>query len=326
MTIHAEVVTMLATLNAAFPDVTSYEPSKLRALLRNRRAPLERLPDMRSVEDLAIDGPGGDLSIRVYRPHTSSDAIPLVVFAHGGGFVFCDLDSHDEFCRSMAQGVGAVVVSVDYRLAPEHSAPAAHDDVFAAVEWAAKHAAEYGADPSKIVLAGDSAAAICCDSCHRRPRSWRSGGCGASSHLSRDRRRFRHRVLPSLRHRPLQHDHGHEVVLGPICARAPRRRAGDTNSGRVVRRSSSRRCRDSRAGSAVLVRRRVRETACLGRRPSAASSLRRAVSRFPHYSVVVAHGTGATESLGDDPRGVSRHSIGFLRSIRRRYDRFCPEQ
>ena len=95
MTIHAEVVTMLATLNAAFPDVTSYEPSKLRALLRNRRAPLERLPDMRSVEDLAIDGPGGDLSIRVYRPHTSSDAIPLVVFAHGGGFVFCDLDSHD---------------------------------------------------------------------------------------------------------------------------------------------------------------------------------------------------------------------------------------
>ena len=68
MTIHAEVVTMLATLNAAFPDVTSYEPSKLRALLRNRRAPLERLPDMRSVEDLAIDGPGGDLSIRVYRP------------------------------------------------------------------------------------------------------------------------------------------------------------------------------------------------------------------------------------------------------------------
>lgn len=108
MTIHAEVVTMLATLNAAFPDVTSYEPSKLRALLRNRRAPLERLPDMRSVEDLAIDGPGGDLSIRVYRPHTSSDAIPLVVFAHGGGFVFCDLDSHDEFCRSMAQGVGAL--------------------------------------------------------------------------------------------------------------------------------------------------------------------------------------------------------------------------
>ena len=124
MTIHAEVITMLATLNAAFPDVTSFEPSELRALLRNRRAPLERLPDLRTVEDLAIEGPGGDLAIRVYRPHTSSDAIPLVVFAHGGGFVFCDLDSHDEFCRSMAEGVGAVVVSVDYRLAPEHPAPA----------------------------------------------------------------------------------------------------------------------------------------------------------------------------------------------------------
>ena len=327
MTIHAEVVTMLATLNAAFPDVTSYEPSKLRALLRNRRAPLERLPDMRSVEDLAIDGPGGDLSIRVYRPHTSSDAIPLVVFAHGGGFVFCDLDSHDEFCRSMAQGVGAVVVSVDYRLAPEHSAPAAHDDVFAAVEWAAKHAAEYGADPSKIVLAGDSAGGNLAATVAIAARD--RGGPEVAAQVL---------IYPVIdddfdteSYRLYGTDHyntttAHEVVLGPICARAPRRRAGDTNSGRVVRRSSSRRCRDSRAGSAVLVRRRVRETACLGRRPSAASSLRRAVSRFPHYSVVVAHGTGATESLGDDPRGVSRHSIGFLRSIRRRYDRFCPEQ
>ena len=327
MTIHAEVVTMLATLNAAFPDVTSYEPSKLRALLRNRRAPLERLPDMRSVEDLAIDGPGGDLSIRVYRPHTSSDAIPLVVFAHGGGFVFCDLDSHDEFCRSMAQGVGAVVVSVDYRLAPEHSAPAAHDDVFAAVEWAAKHAAEYGADPSKIVLAGDSAGGNLAATVAIAARD--RGGPEVAAQVL---------IYPVIdddfdteSYRLYGTDHYNTTTAmkwywGPICARAPRRRAGDTNSGRVVRRSSSRRCRDSRAGSAVLVRRRVRETACLGRRPSAASSLRRAVSRFPHYSVVVAHGTGATESLGDDPRGVSRHSIGFLRSIRRRYDRFCPEQ
>lgn len=107
--------------------------------------------------DTAASAAAAASRIRVYRPHTSSDAGPLVVFAHGGGFVFCDLDSHDEFCRSMAEGVGAVVVSVDYRLAPEYPAPAAHDDVYAALEWATKHAAQYGADPSKIVLAGDSA-------------------------------------------------------------------------------------------------------------------------------------------------------------------------
>jgi acetyl esterase len=81
----------------------------------------------------------------------------VVVFAHGGGFVFCDLDSHDEFCRSMAEGVGVVVVSVDYRLAPEHRAPAAHEDMYAALEWAASNVAEYGGDPTRIVLAGDSA-------------------------------------------------------------------------------------------------------------------------------------------------------------------------
>ena len=112
---------------------------------------------MRDVHDITIDGPGGDLALRVYRPESSEDAIPVVVFAHGGGFVFCDLDSHDEFCRSMAEGVGVVVVSVDYRLAPEHRAPAAHEDMYAALEWAAGTITTYGGDPTRIVLAGDSA-------------------------------------------------------------------------------------------------------------------------------------------------------------------------
>lgn len=95
--------------------------------------------------------------MRLYRPESSEAARPVVVFAHGGGFVFCDLDSHDEFCRSMAEAVGAVVVSVDYRLAPEHPAPAAHDDLYAALEWTAATVASYGGDPARIVLAGDSA-------------------------------------------------------------------------------------------------------------------------------------------------------------------------
>lgn len=157
MTVHPEVAAMLAALESGFPDVTKFPPVELRELIRSRRAPLQALPDMLAVHDLTIDGPGGDLPLRVFRPHEDRQDLPVVVFAHGGGFVFCDLDSHDEFCRSMAEGVGAVVVAVGYRLAPEHLAPAAHDDVYAALEWVAKNAGDYGADPSKIVLAGDSA-------------------------------------------------------------------------------------------------------------------------------------------------------------------------
>ncbi|MFC7448462.1 alpha/beta hydrolase [Rhodococcus daqingensis] len=157
MTLHPEVAAMLEALDKGFPDVTAVPPPDLREVIRSRRAPLQRQPDMREVRDVIIDGPGGDLALRVFRPHHDAPELPVVVFAHGGGFVFCDLDSHDEFCRSMAQGVGAVVASVDYRLAPEHPAPAAHDDVYCALEWIAKHAADHGGDPTRIVLAGDSA-------------------------------------------------------------------------------------------------------------------------------------------------------------------------
>ena len=142
---------MLAALNSGFPDVTAFPPAELRALIRSRRSTGAAGPDV-LVEDRTI----GPLPVRVYRPFESV-RLPVVVFAHGGGFVFCDLDSHDEFCRSMAVGVGAVVVAVDYRLAPEHPAPAAHDDVYTAVEWVATHAEYLGGDPLRLVLAGDSA-------------------------------------------------------------------------------------------------------------------------------------------------------------------------
>ncbi|MFG2447042.1 alpha/beta hydrolase [Nocardia fluminea] len=152
-----EVAAMLATLDAGFPDVATMSATEARAAIRARRAPLQRLPDMRTARDLTIDGPGGPLPLRVFRPHHDDEALPVIVFAHGGGFVFCDLDSHDEFCRSMAAGVGAVVVSVDYRLAPEHAGPAAHDDMVAALRWAADNTGAYGGDPARIAVAGDSA-------------------------------------------------------------------------------------------------------------------------------------------------------------------------
>ncbi len=154
-----EVEQFLAVLDEGFPDVTQYTGGELREAIRSRRGPLERLPDMAVAEDVSIDGPGGPLPLRVFVPHgdATDTARPLIVYAHGGGFVFCDLDTHDEFCRATAESVGAVVVSVDYRLAPEHRAPAALDDMYAAVCWAHEHAARYGADPARIAVAGDSA-------------------------------------------------------------------------------------------------------------------------------------------------------------------------
>ncbi len=93
----------------------------------------------------------------VYRPHGNDGARPAVVFCHGGGFVLCDLESHDGFCRAMSRHTGTVVVAVDYRLAPEHQAPAAVLDGFAAFRWVAEHAAQLGIDPARVAIAGDSA-------------------------------------------------------------------------------------------------------------------------------------------------------------------------
>ncbi|WP_232716513.1 alpha/beta hydrolase [Gordonia metallireducens] len=161
--LHPDVEAMLTALEAGFPDVTEHDPRELRDIIVSRRAPLTRQPDMAIARDLTIDGPGGDLALRVFVPHRDSDdgnrsgGLPVVVFAHGGGFVFCDLDSHDEFCRSMAAEVGAVVVAVDYRLAPEHRAPAAMEDVYRALCWTSENISGFGGDPHRIALAGDSA-------------------------------------------------------------------------------------------------------------------------------------------------------------------------
>lgn len=156
--LHPDVEAMLANLEAGFPDVTQYPATELRQIIASRRAPLTRTPDMRTARDVMIAGPGGDLPLRVYVPHGDATVPrPVIVFAHGGGFVFCNLDSHDEFCRSMAAAVDAVVVSVDYRLAPEHPAPAAMEDMYAAVCWTVDNATSYGGDPSRVAVAGDSA-------------------------------------------------------------------------------------------------------------------------------------------------------------------------
>ncbi len=113
-------------------------------------------PELR-VQNRAIDGPGGLINIRIYWPPTDHVTPPVVLFFHGGGFIAGDLDTHDGTCRQHAVGADAVVVSVDYRLAPEHPYPAAIDDAWAATQWVAEHGSELDADGGRLAVAGDSA-------------------------------------------------------------------------------------------------------------------------------------------------------------------------
>lgn len=115
--------------------------------------------------EIEIPGPGGALPARVYRA-TDDAALPLLVFFHGGGYVFGSLNSHDAACRHLCVEAECIVVSIDYRLAPEHRFPAAVDDAWAATRWISDHAAALGGDPTRLAVGGDSAggnlAAVVC--------------------------------------------------------------------------------------------------------------------------------------------------------------------
>jgi acetyl esterase len=114
------------------------------------------LAQVRSVVDGTLPGPAGDIAIRTYRPEADGP-VPTVLYFHGGGFVIGDLDTQDDHARLICRDVEAVVVSVDYRLAPEHPFPAGFEDCLAATRWAADNVAELGGDPDRIAVSGDSA-------------------------------------------------------------------------------------------------------------------------------------------------------------------------
>ena len=135
----------------------STDPQAIRAQMAEfARAGAALAEPVSEVVDRTIPGPAGEIPVRVYRPGPEVP-LPALVWFHGGGWTIGSLDTHDNTCRALANAVACVVVSVDYRLAPEHKFPCAVDDALAATRWVAEHAADLGVDPARLGVAGDSA-------------------------------------------------------------------------------------------------------------------------------------------------------------------------
>jgi acetyl esterase len=156
MPVHPEAQQLLDALRAAgMPPFEAMTVPQAREAAKGF-LDLQGEPENIAVDNRTIPGPAGDLPVRIYTPDGSAGR-PLLVYFHGGGWVIGDLETVDKPLRSLALRSGVVVLSVDYRLAPEHVYPAAFDDSYAATVWAAQHAAELGADPAQVVVGGDSA-------------------------------------------------------------------------------------------------------------------------------------------------------------------------
>ena len=142
------------------PPLEQQSPPEARdAMARSRAILAPDPPDMAEVRNLAAPGPAGPIALRLYRPYgvAANAVLPALIYYHGGGWVIGDLDSHDVLCRELANGSGAAVISVDYRLAPEHRFPAAVDDAYAAFVWVAAHANDLRIDATRLAVGGDSA-------------------------------------------------------------------------------------------------------------------------------------------------------------------------
>lgn len=139
------------------PPLETMSPTDARKFAAESLKPVGGVPEpVRSIENLRIPGPGGEIPVRVYTPDVPGPH-PGLVYFHGGGWVICDLDMYEVVCTAIARRSGAVVVSVDYRLAPEYKFPAAVLDCYAATVWTAKNADRLGIDPKRISVGGDSA-------------------------------------------------------------------------------------------------------------------------------------------------------------------------
>jgi acetyl esterase len=142
------------------PPTHTLSPTDARRFYRERRFFTQPdAPQVALVQDLQAAGPHGAIPLRLYKPlvKASAQALPVLVYFHGGGWVIGDLDTHDTLCRELANGSGCAVVAVDYRMGPENRFPAAVDDCLAATRWVHDNAASLGLDASRLAVGGDSA-------------------------------------------------------------------------------------------------------------------------------------------------------------------------
>ncbi len=137
------------------PDLSTLDPEEARTMFAELRVG-ESTAEVGDVTDRTIPGPGGELPVRVYEP-ASEGPHPALVYFHGGGWVVGNLDTHDSVCRHLTDAADCAVVSVDYRLAPEHPFPAPTEDAVAAVEWVAENGEEIGVYSDRLAVGGDSA-------------------------------------------------------------------------------------------------------------------------------------------------------------------------
>ena len=149
-----KVVDAMAALN--LKPVEESTPAEARESMRSRTAALGPAEDVAAVADHRVHVADGEITVRVYAPGGSGPH-PALVFYHGGGWVIGDLETHDGICRSLTNAARCVVVSVDYRLAPEHRYPVAVEDAYAALRWVTANASRLGIDPRRVAVGGDSA-------------------------------------------------------------------------------------------------------------------------------------------------------------------------
>jgi acetyl esterase len=159
MALHPQAKAFLDMLaSAGAPPLEQLPLSEARAVTPERiNAGFPEEP-MAELQNRTVPGPAGPIPVRVYRP-VKNENLPVLIFFHGGGFVIGNLETHDRLCRAFANAAGCAVISVDYRLAPENKYPAAVDDAYAVTKYVAEHAAEFGIDPNRIAVGGDSAGA-----------------------------------------------------------------------------------------------------------------------------------------------------------------------
>ena len=137
------------------PKLHELAPQDARRFFDEMQLPMAEI-SVAKVEDRRIPGPSGEIPVRIYIPDVQGP-LPALVYFHGGGWVIGSLETHDPSCRELANRVGCAVVSVDYRLSPEHRYPAAAEDCYAATRWVAENAGGLGVDPARIAVGGDSA-------------------------------------------------------------------------------------------------------------------------------------------------------------------------